>query len=230
MKKILLLIACVLLFSTLVPQKANALENENIKNLKFIVQNSKELIYTFTEEGKNYKAVEKFSDDGKKVNTKIYKTNSKELKLVDKFTTTLNNETVTQTNKNGQQSDFKLISESPTNQQLSFAKYKSDWNYHKSWKGNNKFTKWSVGAIAIVLAGITKMPASAVVIINLAGYTYGMNAKTVYYSAKDYKDGNAPRLRPNFKQVTNIYANSARTKVIKKGVVSYNCTSTCTHN
>jgi hypothetical protein len=33
-----------------------------------------------------------------------------------------------------------------------------------------------------------------------------MGAKTVYYTTKVYKDMNSPRLRPDFKRVTNIYA------------------------
>lgn len=231
MKKIMSMILILMMISTIVPlQKVNA--EEINKNLNFIVNNSEKLVYTYSEDNKEYKIEEQFSKDGKSVSSKVYELKNNKYIEIDNFTTSYSDEKVTQKLDNGEVKSF-TISENDVNKTKSIyyaSGQKSKWVKHSTWKGNNKFTKWSVGAIAIVLSGITGLPATAVVIINLAAHTYSFNAKTVYYTATSYKDTNAPRLRPNFKRVTNIYTNSARTKILKKGVVSYNCSSTCTHN
>lgn len=47
-------------------------QQEPISNLKFQEQSDTRLIYTYEEEGQNYKVIEDFSDDKKSVLSKIY--------------------------------------------------------------------------------------------------------------------------------------------------------------
>lgn len=94
------------------------------------------------------------------------------------------------------------------------------WSYHDTVFGDNTPTKWTVGAIAISVAGITKLPASATIITNIANMTYQLNSDTVYYQKMIFKKGS--KLRPDYKYVTTFYSDSARTDVIESNVVSYN--------
>ncbi|ELK47885.1 UNVERIFIED_CONTAM: hypothetical protein N8J90_18915 [Halobacillus marinus] len=95
----------------------------------------------------------------------------------------------------------------------------SDWTYHTTYNGDNRPTKWTVGAISISLAGVTKIPATATVITNIANMTYQLYSDTIYYTQSVFKKGS--KLRPDYKYVTTFYADSAHTKVIESNVVSY---------
>lgn len=98
---------------------------------------------------------------------------------------------------------------------------KRHWvKYGKSYNGDNTASKLAVGSIAITISSISKVPASAVWVTNIANLFYQVKKKKVYYHAQTYKDTNSPRMRPAYKVNYKFYSNKAHTKKIgSKSVV-----------
>ncbi|QKG85760.1 hypothetical protein GXN76_15725 [Kroppenstedtia pulmonis] len=101
------------------------------------------------------------------------------------------------------------------------AKKKKKWKYHSTSYGKKKFKKYTVAAIAIIVSSITKIPASAKIIVGISSYIFSENIKTVYYKKIIYKKTGRSKLNPCFKTKTNLYKDSKRKKAIKKGIISY---------
>ena len=96
------------------------------------------------------------------------------------------------------------------------ASKKRSWvKYGSAYSGSNKAAKLTIGSLSVSMSAITKVPAAAKWINNIANLFYQSNKKTVYYSAQAYKDKNSPNARPTYKVNYTFYADKAHTK--KKG-------------
>lgn len=95
------------------------------------------------------------------------------------------------------------------------ASKKRKWvKYGSRYSGNDTAKKMAVGSIALTISSISRVPAAAKWVTNIANFYYQTGSKKVYYSAQAYKDKNSPRLRPTYKVNYTFYSNKSHTKKI----------------
>ncbi len=218
--------------------EASTEELEGInEDVVFEEMNSNQYVYTYSNEGEDYKNIEVFVSETE-VHSEIYMLNkeTQEYELVDSIITVVEKDTVKQTSEQTNEYSEVPIEAMSVNLKDSmhfeenlYQIAASSWKYNKTYTGSNnlKLQRFTVGAIAIIVASITKLPQTARTVTQVANLYFQINASKAYYKTVVYKDSNAPRNRPNFKHVTTFYKNSARTQVLKSNVVRLACSSTC---
>lgn len=251
MKKFLVLIALMVVITPLFETfnvgqvKANTVvQDEGVEGDLIFEQNDENgIIYTYSENGKDYRVVETFENNQTAASSEIYEYNEQvgDYVIIDKIFTSSNEDQtiVTQTSEfSGEVSTVDVQNEIESNDgqfdldTVGTMARASAWYYNTTYNGSTSFatTRWTVSAVAILIASVTKLPGTAKAVTSIAAMTINMNAKTIYYTRHAYRDNNASKNRPNVKYITHIYKNSAKTIPIKTNVVSYACSSYCTKN
>lgn len=238
MKKIVLsLIASGFLVSGILPSSLESARAESkidqqnvdsdIKDVVFIEQSDGKLEYTYTKGNEKFKNVEYFNENQTGLRSYIYKLDKDtgEYQKVDELVSQLSfdKKEVSIESLVTKEKDVMVVQSNQNTASLDELEFsiqaKDKWTYHGTVYGDNKPKKWTIGVIGISIAGITRLPAAAKIVVSIANMTYQLATDVFYYKKVSYKKG--PKLRPSFKFVTTFYADKARKKVIKKNVVSY---------
>lgn len=224
MKKIFLgLSALILVLSSVVTPGVAGASSDSVsldaRKITSMEQTEQRIEYTYTEGNEEFKVVEIFNDDSDELVSTIYKKNQEtgDFEVADKIESEIlsNDDILIESATTGRVEVMEIDSDSDYFE----LQATTTWKYHGTTYGSNKPTKWTVGIIALAIASITKLPASAKFVTNAANLTFQIGKDVIYYKRLSYKSG--PRLRPDFKFVTTLYSDKARTKVIKSGIVSY---------
>lgn len=251
MKKFLIFIAFLVVITPLLESvrtgvvEANTIQQgvnvEGERELVFEQNDENGIIYTYTENGVDFKVVEEFVGDGAVSKIYVYDENLGDYVIDDTLVTevTADQSEVTLTSDvSGEEMVFNVndeiegkdgVVELPSGVSTMAA---SAWFYNTTYNGSNnvKVTKWTVASVAIIVGAITKLPKAAQVVIQISAMTINLNVNKIYYTRHAYRDNNAGRNRPNVKYITHLYSNSAKTSALRTNVVSYHCTSYCTYN
>lgn len=212
--------------------KAHAEQNESTESNEALTnfkQEGNTIYSSYVENGKTYNVVEVFTSDTS-VDTKIYEGEVSKNKLVDNFSTYVENEKLIQKDAKGNilsESDLKAVqsdlnlqeSTEKNSNEMQRAAKSSKWKKYGSYNGTNTAKKLTIGSIAATVAAIVKLPGAAQAVIAVANVLYQGNSKKVYYHATDYKKGNP--MRPDFKTVYTFYKDKAHKKKIRS-ITRYN--------
>lgn len=209
--------------------------NDSVSNFEFITQTEKNLEYSYRENGEIFKVREDFNSDYTSVNSTIYKLdeNTNEYIIFDELITSINLEenivilkstlndatetiiNIDEINVDGSNHDeININDDSP----MLYANY--DWVYKNTEYGSNKFNRLTIAGIAIVVSAITKLPATAKVVTNLANTYYQIGVGALYYIKHTYNDKNSNKLRPTIKTVTHFYSDPDRKRLVKSHVTN----------
>lgn len=231
-------------FSTTVLAEESAtpfesMEEMEITNLVYITQTDNKLEYTFTRDGENYKNIEYLSD--RQAVSHLYKENPK-TKKYEKYevltTTALEDGYVVQYHyeSTGETEKVDLSSMIEVNNENEIAALPvpldpdpgggapgpggAGFRYLHTTNGTNTPTKWTIGAIGISISTLTRIPAAAKWVVNIANFTYQLTTSKVYYKSDLYQKGSG--LSSTNRSVTRIYTNSNRTNQIGYSIVDTN--------
>lgn len=209
--------------------KETTIEDNEITNFEYITQTDEKLEYTFTEKGTDYKVIEYLSE--RKVVSHVYrkKLGTNEFKKYDIVTTTYMEDENTIKQNSTYTGETHQVDISPILEDQEQEKNLSTTNnvqpamgtdgfvYQGTTYGTNTPTKWLVGAIAISLAAITKLPASAKWIINLSNLTFQLGKDKLYYSYSTYRKGTGIGSMVT-RTVRTVYLDSKRTNALASTV------------
>ncbi|WP_239750442.1 hypothetical protein [Mammaliicoccus sp. H-M34] len=225
MKKLCLsIIAISVLLSTLSMGLHSADAQVTPIEEKTYIQDNK-ISSQYVDDGTTYYVEEEFTGDYS-VETKIYKNNISSKNLTEKIYSSVENDTLVQKNEDGNiiysekvdsfSPEINTNNTSTANSQkdvVMMAKKKAKWvKSGKAWSGSNKAKKLTIGALAITIAAITKVPATYAWVINIANFFYQSTARTVYYKAVPYKDANSSKYRPTVMTKYTFYKDKAHKK------------------
>lgn len=197
-----------------------------ITNFNLITDTDKELEYTYNEDGKKYKIIEKFNADQTSVDSTIYEFNKStgQYTIIDQLVTSLNEENNSVESSSlitGETNIIKLeelLSDNPVEPILDSditALSNYDWEYKNTYYGDNTFSRITVAIIAIAISSITKLPSTAKAVTNAANAVFQIGVGKIYYIKHTYQDRNSNKLRPRIKTVTHIYSDSNRKNLIR---------------
>lgn len=203
------------------------LEDEKISNFEYITQTEDKLEYTFTENGIDYKIIEHLSPQ--EVVSHFYKKNAEnnEFEKYDTVTTTvLEDEEAIQSHSESTDevtktdiSAFEQEIQEPGVNVLS-----TGFKYERTNYGTSIPTKWAVGAIAITIASITKVPATAKWVINIANLTFQLGTGKLYYKYVYYKKGSGAATVTRVERT--VYTNSKHTNALGASIHDYSRSGT----
>lgn len=202
-------------------------KKKEITNLNYITQTDEKLEYTFTKDGEDYKYIEYLKED--EVVSHLYKKNpeTNDFKKYDVVTTTvLEDEEAIRSHSDftgkTEKTDVSSMTETGDGEgsfNITSAPGPGgyEFEYHSTTYGTNTPSKWTIGAIGITIAAITKVPASVKWVTNIANLTFQTFRDKVYYSYAYYKKGSGIGTRVT-RTVKTVYANSARTDLIGNAI------------
>ncbi len=182
--------------------------------VKFLEVTDEQLIYTFTEDGEEYKYIDNIIDESTVIAEKYVKKDG-EYELYDEVKYEINNElckissNITGDTEFIKINDIKVISDKNFEEKSNSLQKGYNWQYQRTWLGSTRFRNMTIASIGIALGAIVGGPVGAVIAV--ATYLFDKNIKTVYFRQHTYKDLNSPKLRPTFKSSTYWFTNSART-------------------
>lgn len=196
----------------------------DIKNFKMLKSTDSELVYTYEQNNETFRTEEFISKN--QVLSKVYKMNpdGSFVKMDEVKTSIDENENQIIQEVNGQKNiipiNQNVIEENENVVRSARANRppQNTWVYIRTDKGSNKYNKFLIGAAAITLSSVLKVPYSVGVQILSLGVS--LNLDTVYYTTKVYYKYSG-FLAVESKHVSNIYSDSARRNLIKSNVVGY---------
>lgn len=211
----ILLVGALFLSMTTFPSiEASAMTNSNVvvDNINFIEVSDNKFEYTYEKDGNVYKNVE-FIDDGF-IQSYIYKhdESTNEYNLVDKFDTVIAVEDIVAVSENIEVEKLSAIA----NDELStFAVQPppsggSGFTHTNTIYSSSKPTQFTIAALAVTIAAITKVPKAAQYVANLAALYYSFGKDVVYFRTDTYSKGSG--LSKDVKSINQIYLDSSRTK------------------
>ncbi|WP_409068833.1 hypothetical protein ACFLKC_13945 [Clostridium caseinilyticum] len=200
------------------------IKTNDIKNLKMLKETDTELVYTYEQNNQTFKTEEFISKN--QVISKVYKMNldGSFVKMDEVKTSIDENKKQIIQEVNGQKDIIPLneyveeVNENVVRSARANRPPQNTWVYIRTDKGSNKYKKFLLGAGAISLSALLKVPYSAALqILNLG---VALNLDTVYYTTKVYYKYRG-FLAVEAKYVSNVYSDSARRNLIKSNVVGY---------
>ncbi|MDR6227642.1 hypothetical protein [Desmospora profundinema] len=220
--------------------------NEGLSDINFITQSESKLEYTYKKSDGKYKNVEYISEDQTRATSHIFKkdANTGEFNQVDSLTINVNYEgetkVITITSEQTGQVDTLTIDvdydgettitgeEEALEVGTSIGTLaKKGWKHRGTRHGSTKIHKYTVYAIAVIVSSITKIPASAKIVVGIASAILADNLSRIYFTIKTYEQTGRSKLNPCFKYVSSLYKDSKRQKAIRKNIVSYSGRSQC---
>lgn len=217
-------------------QLSNSEVNDNgVDEIEYITLTEEELEYTYTEDGKEYKAVEYFLSDTE-IESHFYAWNpeTNEYEFEETIITTYSEESdiITYDNISTGEvieedlsptltvSDPDLATTQPIHPSGDMS-IQSTWKFSSSAYGTNKPARWSVAIIAGAIAFITKVPATAKFVVHSANVTYQIASGTIYYRYDTYHNSNRET-----RVARHVFSNSSRSRLIATAVHVHSRTGT----
>lgn len=155
-------------------------------HVKFLKKTDDQLIYTFIEDGNEYKYIDDLIDENT-VKTQKYIKEDGQYILYDNVTYDNLGNKDSQAIYEIDETSYDLTDyESPMNSRS----YNFRWKYVSNADGSTEWVKLSIGSIATLLAAITGGGAGAVMAV--ATYLFDNKLEIVYYNQTLYTDTNAP--------------------------------------
>lgn len=161
-----------------------------------------EVIYTYSENGKTFKNIDKILS-ANKIYTSVFEVTKNGDSYLHSFESIVENSSITTFSDSGKKLNSMYVEKTASGY---------NWKYQSSYNGNTSFRNMTITAIAIALGAAISGPVG--VFMAVAGYLYDKNVKTVYYHVNLYKDLNSSPHRPAFKKVAYFYKDKSHSHAI----------------
>lgn len=174
--------------------------NLHDSNVHFLKISENQNVYTFERDGKEYKYVDNIIGNSD-VKTQMFVKQNGKFAFYDEVSYHIDSDEIILNSK------IKGVS---TNSTTALAKASYKWKLKSQTKGSTSIRNMSITAIALALGTLVGGVSGACIAV--AAYLFDKNIKTVYYTAKTYRDLNSSVRRPTFKYVCYTFTDSKRTK------------------